>query len=478
MPTKCLVKQPYDSRTFKSSNVFLRIPVTQDKHNAQESLKATAWETHRGTWGTAIYEHPMQKATHDDMSQLKNVMRAAKLPPCSLKGHRHYGALAEPVSLLEGNIDVVQKGAASGYNKLVDSEVMGITAAKQRSLNSDWNNTETIMQLHTQACLEYVTSLQVATGKSTMGSDYVEHKTAYLYQPLPTSATKSVRTPFAKQIKKQQKKYNNLIKSYYKELSSKSPPAAQSQTKRPRSSAKKSRCRSTTPISENTKTMHPRRSRSAMLRAVSEATSTSEVSCSLAVLPATQFETSKTREQRVTAKVTDAVANRQMNLRRSNLAVKSNVHHVPQVQYFLSETRATQTDGGLKQGINPRWPPSSQSDNPDKIGNPYLRLPLAINTLIHPSPEQKEAPSFTDKGVQVSENQNPPTDSSKLPNINDTSCMKSQAHKEYNKEHKSDWVPRIWDYNYLLFHLNRRDQNPDGTNLISCHGSRMNGLIG
>ena len=56
------------------------------------------------------------------------------------------------------------------------------------------------MQLHTQACLEYVTSLQVATGKSTMGSDYVEHKTAYLYQPLPTSATKSVRTPFAKQI--------------------------------------------------------------------------------------------------------------------------------------------------------------------------------------------------------------------------------------------------------------------------------------
>jgi hypothetical protein len=58
-----------------------------------------------------------------------------------------------------------------------------------------------IMQLHTQACLEYVTSLQVATGKSTMGSDYVEHKTAYLYQPLPISAnTNSVKTPFAKQI--------------------------------------------------------------------------------------------------------------------------------------------------------------------------------------------------------------------------------------------------------------------------------------
>ena len=61
------------------------------------SLKAKAWESHRGTWGTAIYEHPVQRATHDDMTKLKNVLRAAKLPPCSLKGHRHYGALAEPV---------------------------------------------------------------------------------------------------------------------------------------------------------------------------------------------------------------------------------------------------------------------------------------------------------------------------------------------------------------------------------------------
>ena len=42
MPTKCLVKQPYDSRTFKSSNVFLRIPVTQDKHNAQERFGANS----------------------------------------------------------------------------------------------------------------------------------------------------------------------------------------------------------------------------------------------------------------------------------------------------------------------------------------------------------------------------------------------------------------------------------------------------
>ena len=48
----------------------------------------------------------------------------------------------------------------------------------------------------------------------------------------------------------------------------------------------------------------------------------------------------------------------------------------------MSETRATQTDGGLEVGLNPRWPPSSKSDHPDKIGYPHLRLPLAINTLI------------------------------------------------------------------------------------------------
>jgi hypothetical protein len=35
------------------------------------------------------------------MCGLKNVMMAAKLPPCSLKGHRHYGALAEPVLVSE-----------------------------------------------------------------------------------------------------------------------------------------------------------------------------------------------------------------------------------------------------------------------------------------------------------------------------------------------------------------------------------------
>lgn len=485
MPTKCLVKQPYNSRTFKSSNVFHRSPVGNDKQSLQENLKAKAWESHRGTWGTAIYEHPVQRATHDDMTKLKNVLRAAKLPPCSLKGHRHFGALAEPVSLLEGNIDVAEKGASLNFKNLVYGEVMGSTAGKQRSLNQSWNNTETIMQLHTQACLEYVTSLQVPTGKSTMGSDYVEHNTAYLYQPLPSSAaaTSSIRTPFAQQIKKQQLKYNSLIKSYYKELSSKAPSTEQGPTKRARSPTKTARCRSTTPISENVKIMQPRRrSRSAMLRNVSEATSTSEVSCSLAVLPASRQETSMTREQRLTAKITDAVANRQMNLKRSDLPVKSTVRKVPQVQYFLSETRATQTDGGLEQGLNPRWPPSSKSDHPDKIGYPHLRLPLAINTLIRLDPDTE---GLTDKAVQVSE-PNPPVlptlEADKLPSIkkfpNVTSCMKSQAHKEFNKEHKSDWVPRIWDYNYLLFHLDRRDHHPDGNNLISCHGSRMSGLIG
>jgi len=161
---------------------------------------------------------------------------------------------------------------------------------------------------------------------------------------------------------------------------------------------------------------------------------------------------------------------------------------VPQIQYFLSETRATQTDGGLEAGLNPRWPPSSKSDNPEKIGYPHLRLPLAIDTLVHQNPEREAGPRYTDKGVQVgAENQALPEDASKLtteklPNIkkfpNVTSCMKSQAHKDFNKEHKSDWVPRIWDYNYLLFHLDRRDHHPDGKNLISCHGSRMDGLIG
>ena len=110
-----------------------------------------------------------------------------------------------------------------------------------------------------------------------------------------------------------------------------------------------------------------------------------------------------------------------------------------------------------------------------------------IIVKLTPVQEQDEATGSTEKGVQVSTNLPPLEDTSKLesdklPNIekfpNATSCMKSQAHKAFNKEHKSDWVPRIWDYNYLLFHLDRRDHHPDGKSLISCHGSRMNGLIG
>ena len=62
--------------------------------------KKDAWERHRSTWGTAIYEDPIQGATHKDMNKLKHVMNTAKLPPCSLKGHRHFGAPSEPMSVL------------------------------------------------------------------------------------------------------------------------------------------------------------------------------------------------------------------------------------------------------------------------------------------------------------------------------------------------------------------------------------------
>ena len=60
------------------------------------------------------------------------------------------------------------------------------------------------MQLHTKACLEYATRLQVNTGKSTMGSDYVKHETANMYQPLPTGGLNSdnIKTPFAKNTSK------------------------------------------------------------------------------------------------------------------------------------------------------------------------------------------------------------------------------------------------------------------------------------
>ena len=42
-----------------------------------------------------------------------------------------------------------------------------------------------------------------------------------------------------------------------------------------------------------------------------------------------------TREQRLTAKVTDAVANRQMNLKRSDLPVKSNVSNLDLINHII-----------------------------------------------------------------------------------------------------------------------------------------------
>ena len=59
--------------------------------------KKDAWDRHRGTWGTAIYEHPIKGATHKDLSDQRNLLNSAKLPPCSLKGNRHFGAAAEPM---------------------------------------------------------------------------------------------------------------------------------------------------------------------------------------------------------------------------------------------------------------------------------------------------------------------------------------------------------------------------------------------
>ena len=87
---------------------------------------------------------------------------------------------------------------------------------------------------------------------------------------------------------KQQEKYNALIKKYYKELYSKSPIPKDSQTKpslKPRVKTARTRCRTTTPPPVTTPAVPTKRAKSAMLRAVSEATSTSEVTCSLAILP-------------------------------------------------------------------------------------------------------------------------------------------------------------------------------------------------
>ena len=58
-----------------------------------------------------------------------------------------------------------------------------------------------------------------------------------------------------------------------------------------------------------------------MLRAVSQATSTSEVSCSLAVLPGLD----KTRGDKLTSKITDVIANRHMKLKRAELTVDDDV---------------------------------------------------------------------------------------------------------------------------------------------------------
>lgn len=512
MPTQCLIKEPFNSRTYKSSNVFFR---KQDRHILYES-KRSAWDKHRGTWGTAIYEHPIKGVTHKDLCDQRNLINSSKLPPCSLKGHRHFGAAAEPITLLEGNVDTAEKGASSEFRQIFEEEVMGnplygagtekiknSTATKQKDFNHNWKEYGALMQLNTKACLEYATRLQVSTSiKSTMGNDYVQHETAAIYQPLPAGGLNSdnIKTPFAQDTKKQQEKYNALIKKYYKELYSKSPIPKDSQTKpslKPRVKTARTRCRTTTPPPVTTPAVPTKRAKSAMLRAVSEATSTSEVTCSLAILPGSINEKSKTREDKLTAKVSDAIANRNINLKRADLTIKPNV---APVQYFLSETRATQTENGVVDGLNPRWPPSNKSENPEKIGYPHLRLPLAINTLGLDTSlnEQDREPNTFGKQASLERNTSsgtscPPTSprrkhptrtEDKLPTIRAEShavqsgCVKSQAHAHYNKEHESDWVPRIWDYNYLLFHLNRRGHCPNNETVMSCHASlHVDGLI-
>lgn len=506
MATTCLVKEPFNSRTFRSSNdVFFR---KQDRQLLFKSKK-DAWERHRGTWGRAIYEQPIKGATYHDRCDQRNFLYTSKLPPCSLKGGRHYGAAAEPITLLEGHVDTAQKGASLEFKRIVEEEVMGnplyristdkvksSTAMKQRRLNHSWNELGAIMQLHTQACLEYATSLQVNTGKSTMESDYVKHKTASVYQPLPTGGLNShhIKTPFAKETKKQQEKYSTLIKNYYKELYSKTPPPKELPSK-PLRATSRACCRSTTPPSDHKVGEPTMRSRSAMLRSVSEATSTSEVSCSLAMLPGKLKEISRIRGEKLTANGSDIIANRYMNDKRLDLPIKANV---PPVQYFLSDTRSTQTDSGIVDGLNPLWPPANKNDNQEKIGYPHLRLPLAINTLGLIDPEERQS-SLSEKSTSTEEDEihvNPtgephaptseqsPFPEEKLPRIRaqphaQSGCVKSRAHDAYNKQHAADWVPRILDYNYLLFHLNRRGHNPNSATVMSCHASlHMDGLIG
>eukprot|EP00116_Pleurobrachia_bachei_P002804 sb/3463066/ len=426
-----VVKQPYNSRTFRSSNAMSRVPNYTRRADCQERKKY-AWENHRGTWGTAVYEVPVRGANYQNRSEMKQEMYSAKLPPMSLKGHRHFGALAEPINLLEGQAETAGKGASLDFMTIVDREVMGncvqnsldqtfnSSATQQRALNHRWQTYGAKHQPHTQACLEYATRLEAPTGRSTMESDYQQHGTAYLYQSLPVGGAETPKTPFAKATRKSLRVnlcMNKLLKSYYKQIHSTTSKEHHKSAKQKRTQT--ARPRSTTPTQAAKPAQPTRRSKSAMLRAVSQATSTSEVSCSLAVLPGLD----KTRGDKLTSKITDVIANRHMKLKRAELTVDDNV---PSVQYYEAVSSGTQTDSGQTEGLNPLWPPSNKSNHPDKIGYPHLRLPLAINTLIKKRVAEAEG---NPKNLRL--------------------CS-------FNEAHQDDWVPRIWDYNYLLFHLNRR----------------------
>lgn len=127
----------------------------------------------------------------------------------------------------------------------------------------------------------------------------------------------------------------------------------------------------------------------------------------------------------------------------------------------------------------------------DKIGYPHLRLPLAIDTLVKPIDDQNAnytsrrsekkvhfSETLVDNGTQTADNYKL---SGKLPSIREYSggsFSKSNAQNTFNNDHKSDWVPRIWDYNYLLFHLDRRVHKSNGVSIMSCHASHVDGLIG
>ena len=115
-------------------------------------------------------------------------------------------------TLLEGNVDIAQKGASAEFHHKVEQDVMGYAlqrgdsakiqksaAQSQRDINSSWLQHGAFHQPHTQACLGYATSLQVSNGKSTMEADYIQHDTAYLYEPMPKGGihADNIKTPFA-----------------------------------------------------------------------------------------------------------------------------------------------------------------------------------------------------------------------------------------------------------------------------------------